>query len=73
MNQMCIRDSLVAHPAQHVADGVGVGGHAAHDVAGARVVEIREVKFVQFLVFVADETKYGVLSETDVYKRQNML
>ena len=57
-------EHLVAHPAQRVADGVGVGGHAAHDVAGARVVEIREVKFVQFLVFVADETKYGVLSET---------
>ena len=57
-------ERLVAHPAQRVADGVGVGGHAAHNVAGACVVEIREVKFVQFLVFVADETKYGVLPET---------
>lgn len=55
---------LVAHPAQRVTDGVGVGGHAAHNVAGACVVEICEVKFVQFLVFVADETKYGVLPET---------
>ena len=54
---------LVAHPAQRVAYGIGVGGHAAHDVAGTRVVEIGEVEFVQFLVFVADETEYGVLPE----------
>ena len=54
---------LQAHPAQCVADGVGVGRHAAHDVASASVVEVGEVKFVEFFEFVADETIDGVLSE----------
>ena len=55
---------LVAHPTQAVADRVGVGGQAAHDVAGACVVEVREVELVQLLVFVGDEAVDRVLAET---------
>lgn len=58
---------LQAHPAQCVADGVGVGRHAAHDVASASVVEVGEVKFVEFFEFVADETIDGVLSERSIH------
>ena len=56
--------NLIAHPTQAVADCVGVGGQAAHDVAGACVVEIREVELVQLLVFVGDEAVDRVLAET---------
>lgn len=56
--------NLIAHPTQAVADRVGVGGQAAHDVAGACVVEIREVELVQLLVFVGDEAVDRVLAET---------
>ena len=56
-------DRLIAHPAEQMADRVGVRRHAAHDVAGARVVEVVEVERVQLLVFVADETEDGVLPE----------
>ena len=55
---------LIAHPTQAVADRVGVGGQAAHDVAGACVVEVREVELVQLLVFVGDEAVDRVLAET---------
>ena len=54
-------EHLVAHPAEQMADRIGVGGHAAHDVAGARVIEIIEVERVQLLVFVAHQPVHGVL------------
>ena len=57
-------EDVVGGPGQEVAHRVRVGGHAAHDVADAGVVEVGEVELVQLLVLVGDQTEDGVLPET---------